>query len=194
MSFDVTVQHALKKLRRSLSALEDKAYPAAVVKTLNRTANSTKVASARHIAPLISSRQAAVKRRIEVRKATYKKLWAELVAKHRAIQLIDFVVGSKKSTKQPGGKRGVVKVRKYGKVSTLPNAFIAPRKSGSSKTTVYTRKKKSRLPLKLMYGPSIMSLFKQRENDAVMERTVRERFPVEFARNLAFYVKRIKQR
>ena len=35
MSFDVTVQHDLKKLRRSLNALETKVAPQATVRTLN---------------------------------------------------------------------------------------------------------------------------------------------------------------
>ncbi|PIR39056.1 MAG: hypothetical protein COV35_05095 [Alphaproteobacteria bacterium CG11_big_fil_rev_8_21_14_0_20_39_49] len=194
MPFDITIQHDLKKLRRQLSALETKVAPQATVRTLNRVAESAKVASARHIAPQMNSRQAAVKRRIVTQKATFKRLWATLVARDRALQLIEFVVGSKKPTQQPGGKRGLVKVKKYGKVSTLSNAFIAPRKSGSSKTTVYMRKTGKRHPLKLLYGPSIMQLFKQRENDAIMQTTVRERFPIEFARNLKFYINRFKRR
>jgi hypothetical protein len=60
MSFDVTVQHDLKKLRRSLNALETKVAPQATVRTLNRVAESAKVASAKHIAPQMNSRQAGV--------------------------------------------------------------------------------------------------------------------------------------
>lgn len=174
--------------------LETKVAPQATVRTLNRVAEIAKVASAKHIAPQMNSRQAAVKRRIVTQKATFKRLWATLVARDRALQLIEFVVGSKKPTQQLGGKRGLVKVKKYGKVSTLSNAFIAPRKSGSSKTTVYMRKTGNRHPLKLLYDPSIMQLFKQRENDAIMQAKVKERFPIEFARNLKFYINRFKRR
>jgi hypothetical protein len=98
MAFDITIQHDLKKLKSSLNALETKVALQATIRALNRVAESAKVASAKHIAPQMNSRQAGVKRRISIRKATYKKLWAELVAKHRAIQLIEFVVGSKKPT------------------------------------------------------------------------------------------------
>ncbi len=164
------------------------------MRTLNRVANSAKVASARHIAPQMNSRQAAVKRRIETRKATHKTLWATLVARDRALQLIEFVIGSKKPTQQPGGKRGVVRAKVYGKTRTLNQAFIAPRRRGSSKTTVYMRKSGKRLPLKMLYGPGIMQLFKQRENDQVMQMKVLERFPIEFRRNLDFYINRIKRR
>ena len=96
MTFDITIQHDLKKLMRSLNTLESKVAPQATVRTLNRVAESAKVASAKHIAPKMNSRQAAVKRRIETRKATFKTLWATLVARDRALQLIEFVVGSKK--------------------------------------------------------------------------------------------------
>jgi len=194
MSFDITIQHDLKKLMRSLNSLEREVAPQATVRTLNRVANSAKVASARHIAPQMNSRQAAVKRRIETRKATHKTLWATLVARDRALQLIEFVIGSKKPTQQPGGKRGVVRAKVYGKTRTLNQAFIAPRKRGSSKTTVYMRKSGKRLPLKMLYGPGIMQLFKQRENDQVMQMKVLERFPIEFRRNLDFYINRIKRR
>ena len=194
MAFDISIQHDLKKLKRQLNALETQAMPQATIRTLNRVAESAKVASARHIAPQMNSRQAAVKRRIETRKASFKRLWATLIASDRALQLIEFVVGGKKPTQQKGGKRGPVKAKVYGKTRTLSKAFIAPRKSGSSKTTVYMRKSPKRKPLKLLYGPGIMQLFRQRENDQIMQTTVRERFPIEFARNLAFYVERIRRR
>lgn len=194
MSFDVTVQHDLKKLRRSLNTLETKVAPQATVRTLNRVAESAKVASSKHIAPQMNSRQAGVKRRIQTQKATFKRLWATLVAKDRALQLIEFVVGSKKPTQQPGGKRGQVKVKVYGKTRTLANAFIAPRKRGSSKTTVYIRKSKKRKPLKLLHGSGIMQLFRQKENNSIMQAKVKERFSIEFARNLAFYINRLKRR
>ena len=139
-----------------------------------------------------------MKRRIETRKAQInkgmgKQLWATLVARDRALQLIEFVVGSKKPTQQPGGKRGLVRAKVYGKTRTLSDAFIAPRKRGSSKTTVYVRKSRKRLPLKMLFGPGIMQLFRQRENDQIMQRRVQERFEPEFHRNLAFYLNRNKR-
>jgi len=72
MPFNISVQHDLKKLRRSLTALETQNLPQATVSTLNRLAESTKVANSRHIVPKMNSRQAAVKRRIETRKAQQK--------------------------------------------------------------------------------------------------------------------------
>jgi len=194
MTFDVTVQHDLKQLRRQLRGLEKQAAPQATVRTLNRVAESAKVASTKNIASQMGSRQAGVKRRIQTIKATHKQLWATLVAHGRQLQLIEFVVGSKKPTQQKGGKRGLVRTKVYGKNKTYRTAFIAPRRSGSSKTTMYIRKGKERKPVRLMHGPGIEQLFKQRENDAIMQAKVRERFPVEFKRNLKFYVERIKRR
>ena len=194
MSFDITIQHDLKKLMQSLNALETKVAPQATVRTLNRVAESAKVASVKHLASQMNSTQASVKRRIETRKAKPKTLWATLVARDRALQLIEFVVGSKKPTQQVGGKRGLVRAKVYGKTRTLSKAFIAPRRRGSSKTTVYMRKTGKRLPLKMLYGPGIMQLFRQRENDQVMQAKVSERFPIEFRRNLDFYINKIKGR
>lgn len=193
MTMNVSIESDLKRLRRGLRDLEKQAVPKATVRTLNRVANSTKTASARHIAPQIGSRQAAVKRRIETRKSTFKRLWAVLVASDRPLKLIEFVVGSKKPTQQPGGKRGLVKAKAWGKTRTYRNAFIAPQKSGSSKTAVYMRKSGKRLPLKQLFGPGIMQLFKQRENQAIMEKTVFEKLANEFSRNLEYYIKRIRR-
>ena len=193
MTFDLSVESDIKSLRRGLHALERQVVPEATVRTLNRVADSAKVASASHIAPQMGSRQAGIKRRIETRRASFKRLWATLVASDRPLHLIEFVVGSRKPTQQPGGKRGPVKAKAWGKTKTYRGAFIAPRKKGSSSTEVYVRKSGKRLPLKMLFGPGIMQLFKQRENAAIMETKVKERLPVEFTQNLAFYLSRLKR-
>jgi hypothetical protein len=141
----------------------------------------------------MGSRQAGIKRRIETRRASFKRLWATLVASDRPLHLIEFVVGSRKPTQQPGGKRGPVKAKAWGKTKTYRGAFIAPRKKGSSSTEIYVRKSGKRLPLKMLFGPGIMQLFKQRENAAIMESKVMERLPKEFTQNLAYYLSRIKR-
>lgn len=193
MPTNISVERDLKSLRRGLNALQKQAVPQATVRTLNRVAESAKAASARHIAPQMGGRQAGVKRRIETRKSTVRRLWATLVASDRPLRLIEFVVGSKKPTQQPGGKRGPVKAKAWGKTKTYRGAFIAPQKRGSNKTTVYVRKSGKRLPLKQLFGPGIMQLFRQRENASVMERKVQERLPKEFMQNLAYYISRIRR-
>lgn len=193
MPIDISVESDLKRLRRGLSNLEKQAVPQATVRTLNRVAESTKSASARHIAQQMGSRQSAVKRRIETRKSTVRRLWAVLAASDSPLRLIHFVLGSKKPTQQHGGKRGLVKTKVWGKNKTYRSAFIAPRKKGSSETEVYLRKSGKRLPLKLMFGPGITQLFKQKENMQVMERTVTDRLPKEFMQNLAFYLSKIRR-
>jgi hypothetical protein len=107
--------------------------------------------------------------------------------------LIEFVVGSKKPTQQPGGKRGLVKAKAWGKNRTYRSAFIAPRKNGSNATEVYMRKSGKRLSLKLLFGPGIMQLFKQRENVQTIEQTVNDRLPKQFMQNLAYYMAKIRR-
>jgi predicted nuclease of restriction endonuclease-like (RecB) superfamily len=74
MSFEVTIQYNLKKLRWSLNALETKVASQATVRTLNRGRECQSFQSAKHIAPQLNSRQAAVKRRIQTQKASFKRL------------------------------------------------------------------------------------------------------------------------
>lgn len=192
MSFDISVTGDLRRLRRDFGTLQHNVMPQVTARSLNRTAESAKTASVKHIAPLMNSRQSAIKRRILTQKAHPKQLWALLIAQGRSIQLIEFVVGSKQPTQQQGGKRGVVRARVYGKIRTLHQAFIAPVKRGSAQTAVYLRKSVKRLPLKMLYGPGITQLFKQQENDSIMQAKVREMFPREFERNMAFVLKRFK--
>lgn len=192
MTFDVSVERDLKALRGNLRGLEKQAVPQATMRTLNRVADSAKTASARHIAPQMGGRQAGVKRRIQTQKATGRSLWSTLIANARPLRLIEFVVGSKKPTQQKGGKRGLVKAKGWGKTRTYRGAFIAPQKKGSKQTTVYMRKSGKRLPVKQLFGPGIMQLFSQRENEQVMEQKVQERLPIEFMQNLKFYIAKMR--
>lgn len=194
MTLDINIQHDLKKLKRGLNALEYKAAPRATVRTINVLAKKAKVASSKNIAGELGSRQAGVKRRITIQKASFKKLWATLVAHGRSLQLIDFVIGSKKPTQQAGGKRGLVRTKIFGKRKSYKQAFIAPRRSGDSKTAVYVRKGKRRKPVRMMFGPGIEALFKANKNEEIMKKVVRDNFAAEFARNLAFYIKKISGR
>lgn len=189
----ISIQHDLKKLRQQIGVLETKVAPQATVRTINRVAESAKTASVKHIAPQLGSRQSGIKRRIKTQKASFKRLWATLIARSKPLQLIEFVVGSKKPTQQSGGKRGLVRTKVFGKQKTYQQAFIAPRSSGDSKTTIYVRKGKSRKPLRMMYGPGIEQFFKRNDNFKVMENKVRERLAAEFVRNLNFYIKRLKK-
>lgn len=177
-----------------MTALEKQACLPATIRTLNRTAESAKVAGSRYITAQLGSKQAGVKRRIETIRATPRRLWATLAAHGRPLQLIEFVVGSKKPTQQLGGKRGLVRTKVFGRQKTYYKAFIAPRRTGDSNTTMYIRKGKERKPLKMMYGPGIEQVFRKPENDKIMQDKVRERLPIEFARNLEFYIQRLKNR
>ncbi len=193
MAVDVSVESNLKMLKQNLRAMEKQVVPQSTVRTLNRVAESTKSESAKFIAPQIGSRQAGVKRRIETRQATFKRLWASLLASEKPLRLIEFVVGSKKPTQQKGGKRGLVKAKAWGKVKTYRSAFIAPQRKGSSKMAVYLRKSGKRLPVKQLYGPGVKQLFKQEENNQLMQAKVLERFAVEFMNNLNFYLSKMRK-
>jgi len=185
MSFNVTVSSDLKRLRRGLSTLEHKVTPQATVRTLNRVAESSRTASAKHIAPQMDARQGDVKRRMKTAKANRKQLWAVIVASGKPLRLIAF-----KARQTASG----VRAKAWGKTKTYKNSFIAPFKAGSkSKKGVFVRLTSKRLPIKQLWGPGVKQLFKQKENDAVMQTTVRTRFAKEFAANLRFYLNRMRK-
>nr|BDD46856.1 hypothetical protein 20 [bacterium] len=186
MPFDVSIKSDLKQFKRKLTSLERDAYPKAVVRTLNRVGGSARTASAKHIAPLMESRQGDVKRRIRQEKATKRRLWSTLIASGRPLRLMAF-----KARQTASG----VKAKAWGQTKIYKHTFIAPFKAGGkAKKGVFVRKGKARLPIKQLWGPGVTQLFKQKENDTVMERTVRERFAKEFRANLNYYVSRLKKR
>lgn len=184
MSFGISIESNLKQLQKQLNALEQQAYPKAVTRTLNRVVSSTKVASSKHIAPLMNAKQSDIKRRMAEDKAYPKKLWASIIASGNALKLIAF--------KARQTARGVV-AKAWGVNKLYKGTFIAPAKRGSSTNAVYVRKTKHSLPVKQLYGPGIAQLFKRQENITIMQDTVRMRLATEFKNNLNYYANRIKR-
>lgn len=180
--FEISVESDLKKLQQQLSALERDAYPKAIARTLNRVAESSKVASAKHIAPLMNAKQSDIKRNMPLEKAYKNKLWATITAIGRPLKLIAF------KAKQTA--KGVVS-KAWGVSKLYKGTFIAPIRHGSISNTVYTRKTKHSLPVKALYGPGIAQLFKKPDNIELMISTVKQRFVNEFKNNLQFYAKRL---
>jgi hypothetical protein len=184
MSFNISIESGLKQFQKQLNALEREAYPKAVARTLNRVAGSTKSASAKHIAPLMNTKQSDIKRRMIDDKAYPKKLWASIIASGNALKLIAF--------KARQTSKGVV-AKAWGTNKLYKHTFIAPVKRGSSNEAVYVRKSSHSLPVKQLWGPGIAQLFKKKENIAIMQDTVSMRLPIEFKKNIQYYASRIKK-
>ncbi len=183
MSFNISIQSDLKQLQKQLTALEREAYPKAVARTLNRVASSAKVASAKHIAPMMNAKQADIKRRMIEEKAYPKKLWVSIIASGSALKLIAF--------KARRTAKGVV-AKAWGVNKLYRGTFIAPVKHGSSNNAVYTRKTKHSLPVKQLWGPGVVQLFKKPENITIMQDIVRMRLSTEFKNNINFYASRLR--
>lgn len=178
MSFGISIESNLKQFRKQLDALEQQAYPKAVVRTLNR------VASSKHIAPQMNAKQSDIKRRMVEAKAYPRKLWASIIASGSPLKLIAFK--ARQTTK------GVV-AKAWGVNKLYRDTFIAPVKHGSSTNAVYVRKSKHSLPVKQLYGPGVAQLFKKQENITIMQDTVCMRLATEFKNNLNYYASRIKK-
>jgi len=184
MSFSISIQSDLRNFQKQLNALEQQAFPKAVARTLNRVASSVRSASAKHIAPMMNAKQADIKRRMREEKSYPRKLWASIITSGSPLKLIAF--------KARQTAKGVV-AKAWGVNKLYRGTFIAPVKHGSSNNAVYTRKTKHSLPVKQLWGPGIVQLFKKPENINIMELAVSNRLPIEFKNNLQFYVNRIKK-
>lgn len=190
----ISVKHDLKRLKKDLTRMEQQVLPQALVRTLNRVGKSARREGLRNIAPLFGSNQREVGKHVHVTKAGRRRYWVTITATGRRKQLIHFVVGSKAVTQQPGGKRPPVKIKTFGKTRTLTKGFITYTQAGDSAKSIYKRKGSGRYPLQMMYGPSVPVLFKLESTQRKIRLKVKERFPIEFRANLAYYVGRRRRR
>lgn len=108
----------------------------------------------------------------------YKGRHASIIATGRGIALSKFRARQLKKGVSVSVKKGTRKL--------LPGRFIATMKSGHK--GVYTRKSKTRLPIKELYGPGAATLFGSRR---VMRKTVsfiRQKYPVIYEQNLKYFM------
>lgn len=156
-----TTPAAVAKLRKKL--------PVAQMRALNRAITSANVVMVRTIAGDLGVKQGAVRERIRVEQATPERLRSRLYANAKRIPLIDF--GAKGPEPSRGKGRGVT-VRTASGRRTIPGAFIAT--MGSGHRGVFQRvagasgrrgpaPKRSQLPIRELFGPSIWKVFKKFE-------------------------------
>lgn len=151
----------LKKIHRNL--------PRAVVSALNKAAPGIRTDAARKLRELYYVKHGEVLKKINVVKASGSRIQATIVAKDRAIRLINFSVNPKRSTaKRPRQLKAAVK--RNGGRKPVNGAFIASVRgshSGVFQRTKLSRHKKtangiwSALPIDQLRGPAIPVMLSQ---------------------------------
>lgn len=167
----VDVDQALRKL----TALEREIAPKAAVSALNKVATSARAEAVRQIARETGIKQSEIRQHLVIRRATRNTLSAQISAKPWSPNLIRYQA---RQTKQ-GVSAAPWRNRRVHK-----GTFIA-----NQGRTVFAREGKARLPLKPIRGPSVPREFMRDVAMRAMRAKVAERFPIEFERALAQYMR-----
>jgi hypothetical protein len=168
----------LKRVESILSGIEN-GVERAVSSAVNRSATFARTMASRKVASEYTVKTTDVKNTIQIKKATFSKLEATIIATGHAIPLTKFKVNSGKPVLK-------VSVKKGGGLKPLPGAFRAKMQSGH--VGIFKRIGKSRTPIEGKYGPSIPTMLGSRTvtghvEEIAMEK-VAERLDYEIGRIL----------
>lgn len=182
----IDIRTNIAEFQRSLDRFSNELQTKAIVRALNATAASAKVAASRDIrAAGYNITAKAVKRTIDVRLATRNDLQAIVTSSGKGIPRIAF--GARQTA------TGVSYAIKGGR-KTTPGAFIATMKSGHRGMYVrvagmQTGKRGKPIlnrKIKELWGPSIPTALMNNVVRQRMEAAIRERFPRELQRQIRF--------
>lgn len=167
-------------LKRTLNELEKKRVPKAAGIALGRVGTTVRKVASMSIRERMAISAAVAKKAITLRRVGQTRLTLFVEASGRPIPIRDFQAKE--------GKRGVsyriskgagkkIYANKFGK------GFIVPRIGGHVFVRVTPDPPgKPRANIRLAYGPSVPQYFVTRHIRELMERSARERWPIEFAR------------
>ena len=180
MTYRVT---GLFELEKSLNAMA-KATARAESRAVGRVATSIITAQSRAVVQRLNLKVSRVKEAVRIAsKPTPEQPRVIVEVKRRAVGLIEFG-GQWRGPKSAGA---TVLVLKGGGRKTLDGAFIATGRGGNRQ--IFERKKKARLPIKALYGPSVFSQFRREDIQEVGRKTWETRLPIELQREIAFALK-----
>lgn len=139
-----------------------KGVETAVPRAINRAMESARTAAVTKAREEYTVKAKAVRSTIKLTRANASNMTGVITSTGSPIPLYDFKVNPKTVN---GRRRSPIRVSvKHGQQTSLNRAFIA--RLGSGKTGVFERLGKSRLPIKMLYGPSAPQML---ENDNVAE-------------------------
>lgn len=189
--FELDIKLDVEQVKRELRYVQKEVIDKAASRAINRTAAKIQTSARREVSKKIGLPQKVFKKNLSISiKATPRSLYANVLAKGKELNLIEFVTPAKKVVGAFRKKKGVT-AKPYGKKKEFKGAFIG-RGKNSGKTLVYMRTSKKREPIKVMYGPSIPKTFIQKQIIKHMKQIAGDTWKKEFAHNLRYYLGLIK--
>jgi len=214
MLFDVRVD--IKTVQDALGALGKEIVPTATVSALNRVATTTRAVARRNISQETGIKSGAINKFLRLRRASRAQPEARVIALSHAPNLINYNAYQTKAGVSANAwrKRKVYKGTFIGNRGRTVFKRIDYRPASGAKRTIgrhdrrgHTRtrggvgfnvrphsvgsgQRKPRSRIKAVYGPSVRKTFLQRRTDEAMRQTIRERWPLEFNREVQFRINR----
>lgn len=185
--FVLDIKLDVEEVKKQLHYVKNKAIDKAAARSINRTASKVRTISRRAVSKQMGLPQKKFKQAVDISvKANPRSLFAQIKAKGKEFNLIEWVTPAKKKVGAFRKKKGVVS-KPYGKRREYRGAFIGRGRS-SGKLLVFMRTSKKRNSLKAMYGPSVPKTFIQKEIIKAMRNVARKTWQKEFANNLKYYL------
>ena len=177
----LSIQTNFPEVAAALAKVQAEVARPATARALNATVAQAKTNMSREIRAEFNLSAGYVRDRLRITRASVRSgrlnLSAELIGgdgKRRSANVIAFAA---KET-----SRGVsVKIKKAGSRKTIAGAFIA-----NKGRTVFAREGKKRLPIKPVRTVDVPQMFNTRKVNAAVIRTIEQRFPQIFERELAY--------
>ena len=186
---DIDLDVDIKQATRQLQRFERVIIPKAISRSVNTTMTNTVTAVNRYMAKETGLKIKEIKH-IQFRiKSTPKTQFAVLISRKRPYNLRRFV---SKARLKIGGfdkNRGVI-ANPWKKRRLFPGTFIIKGRT-HGQLIVVVRTGRTRSGLRGVYGPSIHAEIQRPKAQALIKKTVRDRFRINFARDLAYYTSRL---
>jgi acyl-CoA hydrolase len=152
----------IKKAKSMLRHLPGQANKV-LARSINRAMENARANTVKAVRSQYTVAAGEVRKTLRVRRANAKNLTAMVTSAGKPLPLISFKTNPKTVN---GRRRTPIRVaQRHGSPSTFDRAFIARARSGGE-LNVYERVGKKRLPMRIMWGPSVPQMV---ENDWVIE-------------------------
>lgn len=181
----VSIQTNFPQVQARLDSLRKDIAEKALVRSVNRTMDIAKTAMSREIRQEFVLPAAKVSAALQVRRARFRAglfgVEATLESpskKGRSLNLMNF-----NAKKVPKGV--TFKIKRGGPRQLIPGAFIA-----NGGRTVFIRTGKQRLPIKALQTIDVAQMFNTQRINARVVKTMEDRFPQVFEREVAYYLRR----
>lgn len=175
------VNGAVRELTESLDEIEKKVIRRSVNSALNRTSTQVKAHTAKAIAKETGLLQKQIKPHIVRYKSEFTTLETGVIITGKHLDLTEF---------KPKQLKKGIRAKPWGKLRTFPGSFVGTDRKG--KKRVFVRKGKKARPLSVLFGPSIMVEFQRDKFFKKVASIVTKNFPIHFARDLIFNLKKQK--